>query len=318
MTFRPHVPPRFLLALLVASTPLAAARPAAAQGLLPDSLLESGQVAPAESLYFAYAASNPRDPIARAALGRYLGARGAARVGAVLLEEARFFGGDARAVAIDLAPLYRALGDYRALVTLPASPLSMTERAQAAWLASHPPTLQMPDSLGLPYTPSGDGLGTVTIRVGGRALTATIDPHRSGLVLDASATGDTSIRVFRVTDAPTITGVASVVRLGDLVLGNVPATIEPVGPTRAVIGLDVLRAFAPTFEPMRKRILLRRSGRVSPDLAGIRVPVLFEDDDVRVLRGDHFTSAGDAGVAQTLRSRRWTLDARRGEVVLAP
>jgi len=242
----------------------------------------------------------------------------AARVGAVLLEEARFFGGDARAVAAVLAPLYRALGDYRALVTLPASPLSMTERAQAAWLASHPPTLEMPDSLTVPYTPSGDGLGTMTIRVGGRTLTATIDPQRSGLVLDATASGDTSIRVFRVTDAPSITGVASVVRLGDLVLGNVPATIEPVGPTRAVIGLDVLRAFAPTFDPARQRIVLRRSGRVAAGLPGAHVPALLDADDVRVLRGDHFTSMGDADVAASLRARRWTLDARRGEVVLAP
>ena len=316
MTVRSHV--RLLFALLAVASPLVAARPAAAQGLLPDSLLASGQVVPAESLYFAYAASNPRNPIARAALGRYLGARGAARVGAVLLEEARFFGGDARSVAVDLAPLYRALGDYRALVTLPASPLSMTERAQAAWLASHPPSLEMPDSLSVAYTPSADALGTVTIRVGGRALTATIDPRRSGLVLDAAATGDTSIRVFRVTDAPTITGVASVVRLGDLTLGNVPTTIEPVGPTRAVIGLDVLRAFAPTFDPARKRILLRRSGRVAPDLPGVHVAALFDEDDVRVLRGDHFASMGDAEVAATLRSRRWTLDTKRGEVVLAP
>ena len=315
MTFRPHV--RSFLALLAAASSLVAARAAAAQELLPDSLLAGGQVAPAESLYFAYAASNPRDPIARAALGRYLGARGASRVGAVLLEEARFFGGNPRTVAIDLAPLYRALGDYRALVTLPASPLSMTERAQAAWLASHPPTLQMPDSLGVPYTPAGDGLGTLTIRVGGRALTATIDPRRSGIVIDAAASGDTSIRVFRVTDAAPITGVASVVRLGDLVLGNVPATIEPVGERRAVIGLDVLRPFAPTFDPMRKRIVLRRNGRIAPGAAGVHVPALFDDDDVRVLRGDHFTSMADAEVAASLRSRRWTLDARRGEVVLA-
>ena len=317
MTFRSHIRP-VLLSLFAATSPLVAAPPAAAQGLLPDSLLASGQVVPAESLYFAYAANNPRDPIARAALGRYLGARGAARVGAVLLEEARFFGGDSRAVAIELAPLYRALGDYRALVTLPASPLSMTERAQAAWLATHPPTLEMPDSLGVAYSPSGEGLGTVTIRVGDRALTATIDAQRSGLVLDATASGDTAIRVFRVTDAPSITGVASVVRLGDLTLGNVPATIEPVGPTRAVIGLDVLRAFAPTFDPARRRILLRRAGRVAPGLPGVHVPALIEADDLRVLRGDHFTSVGDASVAATLRSRRWTLDAKRGEVVLAP
>src|ERR687893_510978 len=71
---------------------------------------------------------------ARLALGRYLAARGALKVGAVLMEEARFFGGDAAAVAVSLAPIYARLGDFRALTSLPASPLGRAERARAEWL----------------------------------------------------------------------------------------------------------------------------------------------------------------------------------------
>src|SRR5437870_2911921 len=69
-----------------------------------DSLLAAGRLVSAESAYYATARANPRDPIARAALGRFLAARGATRVGAVLLEEARQFGGDSAAIARALLP----------------------------------------------------------------------------------------------------------------------------------------------------------------------------------------------------------------------
>ena len=88
-----------------------------------DSLLAAGRVSAAESLYYAASSASPRDPAARAALGRYLAARGALRIGAVLLEEARVFGGDTASLARALVPVYGALGDYRALAALPLSPL---------------------------------------------------------------------------------------------------------------------------------------------------------------------------------------------------
>ncbi|TMG81156.1 MAG: hypothetical protein E6H78_17360, partial [Betaproteobacteria bacterium] len=95
-------------------------RPACAQwGVWPgDSLLASGRLAAAESVYYAAVRANPRDPIARTALGKFLAARGATRVGAVLLEEARFFGGDSLALARALVPLYQRLGDFAAIDSL--------------------------------------------------------------------------------------------------------------------------------------------------------------------------------------------------------
>lgn len=308
----------FSTAILSLAAATAPATPLAAQAPQPDSLLASGQLDSAESLYFAHAAARPRDPGVRAALGRYLGARGAARVGAVLLEEARFFGGDPKAVATDLVPLYRSLGDYRALVTLPASPLTIGERLQAAWLASHAPTLEMPESTWVSYraTPGAATLGTVTLRIGGKSVVATIDPRRQGIVLDASARNDTAVRVFRTDSTATVVGVASRVRLGELSLGNVPVSLEWLGERKAVIGLDLLRAYAPTFDAARGRILLRRLGRVSRDMPGQRLPVLLLPDDVQVLARGRFVPLAGGDGSPLARARRWTLDARRGEIVI--
>ena len=59
-----------------------------------DTLLIAGRIFAAESLYYIAVRRAPRDPVARLALGRYLAQRGALKVGAVLMEEARYFGGD--------------------------------------------------------------------------------------------------------------------------------------------------------------------------------------------------------------------------------
>src|SRR5918992_5185085 len=94
-----------------------AARPLHAQGLLAraDNLLRVGRMFAAETLYYYAVRRAPRDPVARLALGRYLAARGALRVGAVLMEEARYFGGNAKEIGAYLAPVYARLGDWKAL-----------------------------------------------------------------------------------------------------------------------------------------------------------------------------------------------------------
>jgi hypothetical protein len=97
-------------------------------------------VAAAESLYYRGTTRRPRDPVARIALGRYLASRGALRVGAVLLEEARYFGADSVVVARELAPVYARLHDYAALAALPAlrSPRP-SARAPAGCATTRPP-----------------------------------------------------------------------------------------------------------------------------------------------------------------------------------
>jgi hypothetical protein len=292
-----------------------------------DSLLASGRVAAAESLYYATSSVNPRDAAARGALGRYLAARGALRIGAVLLEEARLFGGDTAAIARALAPIYCGLGDYRALTVLPKSPLSRPERERATWLATHQQVLEFADSVAvLSYTPvaDGSGLGAVTIIVGERRVDAVIDPRVSGIVLRGSAArARDGTRSFGA-DTFGAVAVATELHLGGVTLSNVPARRDTASArsTRkradvmSLIGLDVIRKLAPSFAPDSQTLVLRRSGQISASTAGDRVPILFDETGLRLLLDGHWEPASDAGAARLLATRRWTLDVRRGAIVL--
>jgi hypothetical protein len=304
------------------------ARPTNQSGIVrADALLKAGRVEAAEALYYREVQRRPRDPAARIALGRYLASRGATRVGAVLIEEARFFGASPVLAAIHLAPLYARLGDYKALALLPAAPLSPGERARAEWLAKNPPTVLGPDSVTVPLAePLGEStsvLGTVTVAIDGASLVADIDPTVRGLVLDTSRARASSVRVFAsappAVQAGTrgITAVLLRARLGGLAFTNLPVTLEPLGsPARARIGLDLLGRFSPTFRPNEGRLVLRRSGRVAKSLPGERVPLLVEPRDAWVVwQGRPEPLSADV-VTRRLRAVRWTLDAKRGEIVL--
>src|SRR5690242_21312141 len=59
-----------------------------------DVLLESGLWPQAEEAYYAQSSARPRDPVARAELGRYLAMKGAVLPGTILIEEAMQFGLD--------------------------------------------------------------------------------------------------------------------------------------------------------------------------------------------------------------------------------
>jgi hypothetical protein len=84
-----------------------------------DVLLDEGRWSEAEDAYYAQSRERPRDPIARAALGRYIAMKGGVRPGMVLIEEARRFGlNPATSVAL-LAP-WRSVLNWRGDATLPA------------------------------------------------------------------------------------------------------------------------------------------------------------------------------------------------------
>ena len=77
-----------------------------------DALIDAGRWAEAEDILYAQVRARPRDPIARARLGRYLAMKGALRPGLVLIEEAAEFGlaaSTTRALAIPI----RTLIDWR-------------------------------------------------------------------------------------------------------------------------------------------------------------------------------------------------------------
>lgn len=94
------------LALLSLSAVLAPGRASFAQGMSrPDSLLALGRWSEAEDAYYARSRARPRDPVARAALGRYLAMKGAVRPGRVLIQEAMRFGLDSAAGRAMLRPL---------------------------------------------------------------------------------------------------------------------------------------------------------------------------------------------------------------------
>ena len=84
-----------------------------------DVLLESGLWPQAEEAYYAQSNMRTRDPVARAALGRYLAMKGAVLPGTVLIEEAMQFGLDS-ALGKRLLRPWRSVLAYRSVATLQA------------------------------------------------------------------------------------------------------------------------------------------------------------------------------------------------------
>ena len=283
-----------------------------------DSLLAEGKLAAAESAYYAEARTKPRSPAARAALGKFLAARGGTRAGAVLIDEARFFGGDSAALARALVPLYVRLGDYRELSALqPDKVLTAAERSRARWLAVHPAEARLRDTVViLSYRAIGDGrgIGTVMVRLGKSEFPAVIDPRVSGLVLPSSARAD--VRVFGALGRGTL-AVAELLRVGGVVFANVPVALgTPDEPAR--IGFDVLSQYFPGFDPAKGIMTLRRVSRRSPSPVGIRMPALFDDNGLRLLIGGRWHPSTAANASMLLASRRWIWDGKLGDVVLLP
>jgi hypothetical protein len=282
-----------------------------------DSLLSMGQLASAESAYYAAARTRPRDPVARTALGRFLAARGGTRAGAVLLEEAQFFGGDSIALARALVPLYERLGDFAAIDSLQPNVLTPSERRRARWLKERPPQASFRDTIVLlSYRPiaDGQGFGTVLLRLGKTEGPAVIDPRSSGLVVPPAV--GRQLRTFG-NERGSAVAVADVVRIGGITFSNVPATIG--SPDEKVrIGFDLLSPYAPSFDPRRGLLVLRRVNRRAPPQPGLRVPALFDRNGVRLLIGGHWQASSAAMPAMLLATRAWVWDGKYGDVVLQP
>lgn len=279
-----------------------------------DSLLAAGRLDDAENAYYHASRQKPRDPIVRAALGRYLAARGAPRVGAVLLEEARQFGGDSARLASALAPIYERAGDYASLVALRPDVLTPAERARARFLANNPPEARLRDSIAMvTYRPAGDGegFGTVLLRIGRAEMPAVIDPRVSGLVLPASARRD--VRDFGQRGDHRI-GVARTLRVGSVVFSNVPVAVGTPD-TKARIGFDVLARYSPTFDASASLLTLRRVDRRAPVPTGARMPTLYDANGLRVLMNGAWYQSTDGLMAMLLATRRWMWDHRRGDIV---
>ena len=305
----------------IVSLPIGAAEGQASRA---DSLLGVGALQRAESLYYAAAQAHPRDPAARWALGRYLVSRGAPRVGMTLFEEAIQFGGDAARIGADLAPVYLTLGEYQKLSAFRAAPISNMERERARWLVSHPSKMTAPDSsTSVPYKKSNDasGIGAIVLRVNGRAVEATISTHVRGIILADTSAAAKRVRAFRAPGAPgsqSVPAVADSIGLGGYSLAPFPVSVAPIaGPDQAVIGVDVLARFAPTFDPRADRATFHVSGSVPKPGAGAdQFSTLLTSNGLRVLQAGGWLSVDQVPIARMLSTRRWTFDAKRGQLTI--
>ena len=287
-----------------------------------DSLLRSGSLARAESMYYAAASARPHDPIARWALGRYLNARGAARVGATLFEESLRFGGEPSIVGRDLVPVYLTIGAFGRLAVLASA--TPAERARARWLVAHQPHTIAPESVVIVvFHPSTDSaiLGRIPLRINGRKLDAVVTARVQGIVISDSATAR-RLHTFgarRRGSRATMLAVADSVEIAKLTMINYPVTIvRPNDEQPTFIGLDVLGKLAPTFDAKGQHLMLRASGVVPASFVGAHVATWMSDSDLRIMQGGRWLSITRPNMAALLREHRWTLDAKRGQLIFEP
>jgi hypothetical protein len=312
---------RHRLLVLAGALTLWAASPAHAQNARivarADSLLSVGEVARAETLYYAAARRDTRDFAARTALGKYLVSRGAFKIGSTLLEEAMAFGADTALIARARMPALQVTDDWVALAQLRKAPLSPAERARAVWLATNLPSISGADSVTVRFeTSSVAGLGRVDLIVGTDTLAADIDPNSDELVIGDYAHYAGLVQVFSGAAEDRV-AVVRRAAIGDLVFERVPARIDlALGPARARIGLTLLARLAPTVDAAAGVLTLRRNGRVNSSLGRRRVAAMFRFPGVSIARPGRLVPIESPAGRAVLAQARWTLDLKRGELVL--
>jgi hypothetical protein len=244
-----------------------------------DAALAGGNLYWADSVYYGLVRARPRDPLAREALGKYLGMRGAWIPGAVLLEEARTFGGDATRIARELVPLYQSAGNWRALLTLPASALSQAERKRAAFYLDHPPAIRSDTTAStMVGAVQGDTLGRVAVRFGRTAVMAAIVARNEGIRIGRRALNGV-VRVFGDSSVLSIDSMS----VGAARLSNAPATLGDAGGI-VTIGISALESVPVTFDFAAGKLQFDQSRAI---LAPIQLKLLRRDDLVLVLDQDH-------------------------------
>jgi hypothetical protein len=275
-----------------------------------DSAYEAGNIPLADSLYYIAVRYWPRDPVARTALGRYLGAHGRTKPAIVLLEEARMFGGDPVTIGRHLAPLYEQLGEWRGLLTLPGSPLSIAERRRAAWLSEHPFAVA---STGGPATiigtPRGDTIARVGARVNGKPVVAAMLATDDGLVVGTRFAD----LAQRFEGDPTIVLFDSVA-VGQSRLVNVPASVG-LDESSLSFGIATLGRRIIQIDYARARLVLAPD---APTRAEVALPLSRRDGRLRVLNRGRWTSLADFAREVAQSKKTLIVDIAAGEVRVRP
>jgi hypothetical protein len=259
----------------------------------------------------------PRDAAARAALGEWLASRGQLRSGAVLLEEARLFGGSAVAIAARLQHIYTWLRHWESLAALPSSPLSPGEKARVAALVDRPTTVIGADSTVVPFAPVEIGaLGRLPLVLGTDTVWAELDPQEEGIVLPGLARGAGLVDIVG-DDRRGVLGILQECAVGALTLRNLPVRIDAsLGVGRARIGFDVFAMLAPTVDGRAGTVTLRRAGRVAerPGATGVPFVLGFPGVRLAVRAGETPVPMASPAGRAALRGRPWTVDLRRGVI----
>jgi hypothetical protein len=313
------------LAAPVAAQKSPGPNPAFAAGA--EAALGKGRFALAESLLYAASERAPHDAGLRAGLGMYLASRGHIKIGTVLLEEARKFGGNAAAIDGHLAQMYPWIGDWTSRAALSRGVLSVPERAQAHWLAAHAPAALGPDSAVIsmePVPPNPNAvpaLGQISIVIGHSTILADIVANVDGLVLppdeklmrEAQLFGKQRIgpELNAAHDSLTVGAVRSM-SVGALTLTNVATNFTPG--EHAAIGLDVLAPFIPTFDAARRRLTLHRHPVA---IRGDTIPFMLDFPGIMLApRVGQTPMEWDAPASRAaLSGLRWTLDLKRGSII---
>jgi hypothetical protein len=292
--------------------PLAAQAVRAPAPSAADVAISQGRLDDAERMLFGATSAATHEPSARGALGMFLASRGRLKVGAVLLEEARQFGGDALVIDARLARIYAWLGDWASVAALKHYTPSGPEYDRVRWLAGHEPAHSGADSVVVSLEPNeAAGFGRIGVTIGRTTLQADINPNVEGLMLPSSPEVTAESQQFGMRDSTSVAVIFNA-SIGAMHLANVPARLFPGA--HAAIGLDVLASLTPTFDAESRQLTLRQRAVAVP---GDPVPVLLGFPGVRLVArpGQPPAPIESAAGRAALRGARWTLDVRHGTIV---
>jgi hypothetical protein len=117
---------------------------------------------------------------------------------------------------------------------------------------------------------------------------------------------------------PTLAAADSI-GLGRMSISNVPITIAHIeGARAALIGLDLIGQYVPAFDPTTGQIVLHVG---TPNVAlpgGTRFVTWRTPSDVQLLQASGWISVSRPSMARALREHKWTFDAKRGALIVAP
>jgi hypothetical protein len=284
---------------------------------VPSASTNAGDIDAMERRLYEASRRAPRNGATRAALGAWLASRGQLKSGAVLLEEARLFGGDAIAIAARLQHIYTWLRDWESLAALPSSQLSPGEKARAAALTDRPTSVAGADSTVVPFTLVGVGaLGRLPLILGTDTVWVEVDPQEEGIVLPGLRRGAGLVDILGE-DRRGALGILQACVVGALTLRNVPVRLDAsLGVGRARMGFDVFAMLAPTVNVREGTVTLRRAGRVSERPAATGLPFLLGFPGVRlaVRAGEAPVPIASPAGRVALGGYSWTVDLRRGVV----